>query len=307
MIIPLQGDHLFIPFVDAHFSTRKKIKLGKGIEIIETPKTFIERLEKDEKDHYRYRSSFDKMNIGLRITPSQSIFEGKRFSQDGIHDIGIVCSLIIRLATGIPIDFPFWFDYSKEDNIRSYGASLVRTYRTGPRYYYPIDTGKQFDGLKILIKHFDTLLKLFLEEKSNNRIVRAIEFASIGFQTFHIPTRLVNHVIFLETLFSNSNNEIAFQLASKIALYLHKKSEFTKKENTFKNVKEIYKLRSKVVHGNSLKDINKQLLDKVEELNTTVFNTILRNNDIDLFSLGNEALNKQFNKLSLGIPFKSEE
>jgi hypothetical protein len=242
------------------------------------------------------------MGAGLRITPSKSIFTDKNFTLDDIHTIGIFCSFLIRLATGIPIDFPFFFDYSVEDNIRGHGRSSVRAYRVGNQDYCPIDDSKRYKRLILLSKNLDDLLKLFIEKENENRIIRAIEFAAIGFQTSHVPTRLVNHVIFLETLFSTSRNEIAFQLASRISWYLHKKTEVEEKEETFDKVKNIYNLRSKIIHGDSPKNISIKLLHEIEDINTRVLNAILKKNHIKLFSLKKDLLDQKLKKLALGLP-----
>lgn len=215
--------------------------------------------------------------------------------------------MLIRLSTGVPIDMPFWFDVD-DDVVHGYGRTLVRTFRIGNHYKYPIDNGKQFGGLQKLPKGINTLINLFLTQTTQNRIIRAIEFSSVGFQMFHAPTRLVNQVTFLETLFnskSSKSTEITFQLSSSISWYLRAQKTPEEREQLFELVKDIYNARSRVVHGddnnNPTYGIRKSLII-AEDLNTEIFNAILEKNHINLFSMGEKRRKKQLQKLSIGIP-----
>jgi hypothetical protein len=61
-------------------------------------------------------------------------------------DLGVFLSITLRLATGVPIDIPYWFDLD-ETEIKSYGITLARKIYLGKRYLYPPDDGKQSIGL----------------------------------------------------------------------------------------------------------------------------------------------------------------
>jgi hypothetical protein len=212
--------------------------------------------------------------------------------------------MLIRLTTGKPIDMPFWLDAEDRDEIRGFGQTLVRTYRTGPRDTYKLDDELALERMNNLSKGVDRLVELFIREKDKNRIIRGIEFVSIGFQTFHIPTRIVNQVTFLETLFTTSRNEITFQLASRLSWYLAT-SDAIRREDKFNLVKNIYDARSRVVHGehtnNPVRNLMKWLIE-AEELNTEVFNVILAKNHIDAFSASEKRRERELKKLTIGVP-----
>lgn len=55
----------------------------------------------------------------------------------------------VRLATGIPLDIPFWFDVDG-DEIKGYGNTRIKTFRLENRYTYPLDDGDQHEGLLAL-------------------------------------------------------------------------------------------------------------------------------------------------------------
>ena len=147
---------------------------------------------------------------------------------------------------------------------------------------------------------------LYVGERSKNRVLRAAEFAFIGFQTFHIPTRIVNHVTFLETLFSTSNTEIAHQLSSRIAWYLAPADE-EDREELFYAVKKIYSARSRVVHGSSFAGKEEEMREQlatVEDLNRKVFAKILSANHVATFSSRDKRRIKELQKLGLGVSSK---
>ena len=144
-------------------------------------------------------------------------------------------------------------------------------------------------------------MNLYITERSKNRVLRAVEFTSIGFQTFHVPTRLVNHVTFLETLFSTSNSEIAHQLSSRIAWYLAP-ADGEQREELFYIAKKIYGARSQTVHGSSYNDVKMRgHLESVEDLNRKVFTKILSAGHVATFSDPDKFRVKELQKLGLGI------
>lgn len=109
-------------------------------------------------------------------------------------------------------------------------------------------------------------------------MLRALKFAAIGFETRDIDLRLVNNTIFLEALFSNAESELTFQIASRISWYLEKDGDLEVRVNLFNDVKKLYSYRSKIVHGSSLSDKNKNLKEMLyfsEILNTRIFRLIL--------------------------------
>jgi hypothetical protein len=245
------------------------------------------------------------MHIGISLEPT-IFFPNKDLSSNDTLLFAIFIAFSLHLVTGIPFDIPFWFDISPDENISGLGRTLVRTFRSSPRYTYLLDEEPIYERLSNFLPHSVSLLERYGEFPDSDRIIIAIEFAAIGFQTFHIPMRLVNQVMFMEILFSSSVQELSFQLASRISWYLRYSHSPEGREQIFKKVKEIYGMRSKIVHGGTpknTKDFRAQMrltLEESESINSEIFREILRRNHIELFSARHREEHLQ--KLSLGLP-----
>jgi hypothetical protein len=94
-------------------------------------------------------------------------------------------------------------------------------------------------------------------------------------------------------------------LSSCISWYLKANTPSDEREELFEKAKDIYNIRSRIVHGDNYKNpihgIGKFLII-AEELNTTVFNQILAQDHIKLFSMSEKRRRKQLQKLSIGVP-----
>jgi hypothetical protein len=298
-----EGFAMIIPFIDGVLSQSETVEIGAGFSIITLPHHYIVKLAERKEIVANYESSLDKLKAGLQFEPKTSQIKQDITVLEQVK-VCIFAGMLIRLTTGKPIDMPFWLDAEDRDEIRGFGQTLVRTYRTGPRDTYKLDDELALERMNNLSKGVDRLVELFIREKDKNRIIRGIEFVSIGFQTFHIPTRIVNQVTFLETLFTTSRNEITFQLASRLSWYLAT-SDAIRREDKFNLVKNIYDARSRVVHGehtnNPVRNLMKWLIE-AEELNTEVFNVILAKNHIDAFSASEKRRERELKKLTIGVP-----
>jgi hypothetical protein len=279
--------------------------MGRGCRIIHLKDEYRRALKDNEAVSAGYEKIIPNLKIGLAIDPSKA-FKSGILHYDKLKRCGIFASFIIRLATNIPIDIPFWFDLDKKNDVLLYGRTLVKTYRTSRRYTYIIDKDEAANRLAALTKNFNELLQLYLDDpKSHHRLLRAIEFSGIGYQTFHLLTRLVNQITFMEILFSSQEQELSYQLASRISWYLRYSDDPTIRETLFGDIKKLYTARSKIVHGGETKKLLSKVgshLESAEELNSEIFRTILQRNHIDVFNISGNNRNEEFKRLSLGIP-----
>ena len=215
------GRSLVIPLVDTELRHSDSIELGQGVHLFRLTPQYRDRLQKEEVLVGGYQSSLSRMSVGLSLEPS-ILYPSKHLSLPDSLLAGIFLSFALRLVTELPIDIPFWFDMSSDGQILGIGQTQLRTFRSSwQRYYsYLLDEGQAFERINIFRPYTLKLLEYFIEFPETNRIIKAIEFASIGFQTRHVPTRLVNQVMFMEILFSCDVQELSFQLASRISWYL---------------------------------------------------------------------------------------
>jgi hypothetical protein len=235
--------------------------------------------------------------------PIQSVFP-----QDAQYYC-IFTAFLLRLITDIPLGFPFWFFSSNNKKVMGYGRTFVQTYRNEPfGYTYPLDDDYYADAISLFRKNIENLSRRIIkysdEADAEDRLIRAAEFISFAYQTFHITPRLVNAVTFLEILFSSSRIEISHQLAERISWYLEP-MDGKARIDLYKLVKDLYNKRSGVVHGENPKTKRKDLkeaLIKAESLNNRIFKSILRNNHIEAFTLSEGRRKNELRKLGLGVP-----
>ena len=295
----LIGDKLVLPIFDAELMHSDSIEVCDGIELFNLPPSYRERLEQHPEMIARYKSSLKYMKMAVSVAPGDIAGHPKDWA--AVLDTAIFCAMSLRLATDIPIDTPYWFDVSGDHNVEGCGISQMRTYRTGNRYEYPLDEGSQGEALNAFVGAFGEVLDAKLTKGSSNPLVRAIEFASIAFQTRHTQSRVVNNTVFLEALFSGRNTEIAYQIAASVSWYLEDDEE--ERLDMFKKVKKIYDIRSKIVHGSDVARKGgavKEALELCEMLNSRLFTTILLKRHISLFGLTESKRDEQLRKLSLG-------
>ena len=137
------------------------------------------------------------------------------------------------------------------------------------------------------------------------RFDRAFQFFTDAFRIPQ-PHRFISFVTCLESLFCTSSNEIAFQLASRIAWFIGS-DEYKKRATIFAMAKRLYRLRSKIVHGVKYKStkINDSTL-QLKVLLRMAFEKIIT--DDDIFRIFRDEHQKVSSKryleeLNLGKPF----
>ncbi len=289
-----------LPLMSVILKSSERLELCAGCYVAPIPRDLVGRMEEDGPTMGGYR--FSKDPVGLYFDVDE-LNTAKKLNHFQTQKLAVFTAMCIRLSTGIPIDVPFWLDIREKD-LRQYGRTMIRTFRTGNDYTYPIDEGLQRTNLDIYCGGIPTLTELYTRWDNKHRLLRAIEFASIGFQTFHAPTRLVNHVTYMECLFAGSTAELSFRLAAALSWYLAAGKQADEREAVFQTVKDIYDTRSKVVHGNPSRGKTHLgvHLEQVEMLNTEIFNAIILRRHIELLGRNDDHYAAQLRKLALGLP-----
>lgn len=94
-------------------------------------------------------------------------------------------------------------------------------------------------------------------------------------ETFRMETRLVNFSIALESIFSTDNIELSYRISLRVSFLLGNNS--AERKEIFENVKGIYNIRSKIVHGSVLRKKEKdKLLKTVEKLEVYLRASIIK-------------------------------
>lgn len=104
---------------------------------------------------------------------------------------------------------------------------------------------------------------IFLKEKDSNRVTRAEYFTIAARGSSIIPTKLLNYISAFECLFTTTTNELAHQISERVAILLG--ANIKERLQYYTDIKAAYNYRSKIVHGDSIKNYYKNI-DSIEAI-----------------------------------------
>ena len=145
-----------------------------------------------------------------------------------------------------------------------------------------------------------------LSHELNKRVIperldRSFQFFVEAFRLPE-PYKFVAFATCMETLFCTGRSEITFQLASRIAWFLHP-TDYKKRIETFARVKKIYGIRSDIVHGTNYSSSKIDIAEgELISLTMKSFYKVFDNDNIyNLFRHKNQELcNKYLEELNFG-------
>jgi len=147
------------------------------------------------------------------------------------------------------------------------------------------------------------------ERLSNHSGYHRLASACFFFETFYHSHQIRNSyttiVTALEALFNTEHSEVAYKVQLRCAFFLRQEPQ--ERERVFDDIKKIYKLRSSLVHGQSVGKaiyanpaVGVEYAVQAEEYVRECLQLILNNNYFDSFSLKDNDLAKKFDALVLG-------
>jgi len=153
---------------------------------------------------------------------------------------------------------------------------------------HPLSSPKQsikwcFEGYnRAYFNEIEKLERKLYKEASGQRFIRAFQFFTDAYRLEN-PHRFVGLMTSLETFFCTTPREITFQLASRIAWFL-KPDNFNKRKKLFTDLKYLYNIRSKIVHGGkySISKVENSVND-LEDLVRSIFKRILSDEKVYSF------------------------
>lgn len=300
--------YIVLPLFKASLENQRPINIGFGFSIEMLPEFFFERLRGSPDILGGYRRRLDDLSVGLFLRPGEGHILESVFNEDVLDSV-LFSAYCLRLVTGIPLDFPFWMAISEDGANSGYGTTQKRNFAASDPYTYPIDNDDHAHTLRLFSENISYLIEIQRENISitgpNNRIIHAIDTMAFAYQMQYLGPRIINAVTFLESLFSYESIEITHQLAAALSWYLAPNDAETRFQ-VYKSVRDIYRERSRVAHGEMIGDELQARVDKIkatEELCRKVFNRILENGHIPAFSnIGKDARKNNLRKLMLGVP-----
>jgi hypothetical protein len=149
----------------------------------------------------------------------------------------------------------------------------------------------------------ESLPHRFMMEKGYSRSGRALRFVAAARQALDLAFKIANYCSALETLFTTESTELAHKLSERVAFFLGERGH--NRRAVFTTVKGAYGIRSKLVHGDTLKPsqieglpvLSSQCDVYLREILLEIFNSeILKS----IFDSHNEAIEEHFSGLILG-------
>lgn len=145
----------------------------------------------------------------------------------------------------------------------------------------------------------------FMMEKGYKRSARAMQFVAAARHAEHLAFKIANYCSAFETLFTTDSTELAHKLAERVAFFLGQRGENRRK--VFDTIKSAYNVRSKLVHGDTLKQNQIDALPALsKECDTALRKTlweVFHSDDLkSIFDAQNDAIEEYFATLILGTP-----
>jgi len=139
--------------------------------------------------------------------------------------------------------------------------------------------------------------------KGYSRIGRALRFIDAARNELQPPIKISHYCSAFESLFSTDNAELSHKLSERVAIFLRQFS-FDPIE-VFNNMKSFYAIRSKVTHGDVIKDSEVEkipaLSETCDEYLRRVFNFIFESKELLALFDGNKAEFDEYFKRALLI------
>lgn len=143
----------------------------------------------------------------------------------------------------------------------------------------------------------------FMMEKGYARSGRAMQFVVAARRAQDLAIKIANYCSALETLFTTESTELAHKLSERVAFFLGERGH--NRREVFATIKSAYNVRSKLVHGDTLKQNQIEdlpaLSTKCDVTLRTILREIFRSEELKKsFDSHNDAVEDYFTRLILG-------
>ncbi|WP_409276155.1 hypothetical protein V1499_11210 [Neobacillus sp. SCS-31] len=137
--------------------------------------------------------------------------------------------------------------------------------------------------------------------KENGRVGRAFYFLMLARSESVLPLKIMNFCSILECLFTSDSSEVTHKVSERFARFMGK--NLNERISYFKLVKDLYKIRSKAVHGQIVRETPEQMKELLKEIDNNIREIFVgyftREEKYKVFNLNNEEYEKWFNELIL--------
>lgn len=109
--------------------------------------------------------------------------------------------------------------------------------------------------------------------KNLGRIGRATYFTLGARGAASLPLKILNYCTTLECLFTSDSTEVTHKVAERFAYFLG--NNFEERKKYFQLTKDAYKIRSKAVHGQSIRATNEEMQRVSQEIDSAIRNIFI--------------------------------
>jgi hypothetical protein len=127
--------------------------------------------------------------------------------------------------------------------------------------------------------------------KGSIRAERALYFILEARSTTQLPIKIVSYCTALECFFTTDSTEVNYKIAERVALFLGTTPE--EKKELFNTTKKAYGIRSRIIHGSSLKEKEAKLMMELSVKLDDILRKII-NSDSKKFVLDDNKLSEYF-------------
>jgi hypothetical protein len=137
--------------------------------------------------------------------------------------------------------------------------------------------------------------------KENGRVGRAFYFLSTARNESTLPLKAVHYCTLLECLFTSDSQEVTHKVSERFAHFLGNTA--IERKRYYKLAKDIYKIRSKAVHGQPVKESSETMKTLLQEADSAIrlilSKCINKDKESLVFNLNNEEFENRFIDLIL--------
>lgn len=272
-----------IPMVNTEFQIGEKFDLGNGFSIRKKMFSIEEKL-RIMTDQYERQMMSESLIHELENSNYWLVAEYESSQKEDCEDDVNIRNLSKALLTMMRIVRPSRvYEYVimtyviEEEFYRAiyHAATIGEAYILANQFEFEyVFTDEDILRIKEIFSNFH---KYHVNDNivGEGRIQSSILFFKVATETFRNETRLVNFSIALESIFSTDNIELSYRISLRVSFFLGNNSVERKK--IFEEVREIYNLRSRIVHGNVLKKKEKNKIPKtLENLETYLRASIIK-------------------------------
>jgi len=249
----------------------EEIDLGEGIRIVKLSKPELEELWSITISPQIYNKIFDvrfaleKVYEKDKVAPStefspQFDIKSQRAAVKEEFD-SVVTALRIFKAGAVGFNFlqdiPIsWIPYGGVSTLGGHGKPLI----LGPRYHLSGEDVKEFVNFWSNFKEAKTKNFWFLDE-----VTRRFNFA---YEKGNLEDKLIDYIICFESMLLENDDELSYRLSLRVAVLIEENKE--KRKEIFSDMRDAYKVRSRIVHGASKEKIRKLVKERFTDLETLI-------------------------------------